>query len=158
MKKARKASKKTSKKTAKKRKPAAAKKTVKPGRKYSKKTARLKAKGLKAKQLNELRKMLQEKREDLLKMVLRKKHQDLPDNEIGDEIDSALQTVEKEILFELTSNEKIMLDTIESALRKIEKKHYGTCELCGKNIKFGRLKAMPWARYCIICQTGAEHG
>jgi DnaK suppressor protein len=116
-----------------------------------------KRKGLKASQILELKKTLTSKRDDLLQMVIRKKHRDLPDVEVGDEIDSALHTVEKEILFELTNNEKVMLDTIESALRKIEINKYGYCELCEKKITYGRLKAMPWARYCIKCQSGSEH-
>ncbi|OGS21640.1 MAG: hypothetical protein A2252_12595 [Elusimicrobia bacterium RIFOXYA2_FULL_39_19] len=107
-------------------------------------------------QLKELKAVLSEKREDLLKIVSRKKHEDMPDNEIGDEVDSATQSVEKEILFELTNNEKVMLDAIEAALRKIEKESFGACESCAGVITFNRLKAMPWVRYCIGCQKKYE--
>jgi DnaK suppressor protein len=111
---------------------------------------------LKSNQIKELKKILISKRDDLLKIVTRKKYRDLPDTETGDEIDNALQSVEKEILFELTNNEKVTLDNIEAALRKIEKKKYGICELCHKKIAYRRLKVMPWARYCIKCQNKAE--
>ena len=30
------------------------------------------------------------------------------------------------------------------------------CEKCNKLIVFSRLKAMPWARYCIACQKKIE--
>ncbi|MFN3966111.1 MAG: TraR/DksA family transcriptional regulator [Endomicrobiia bacterium] len=119
-----------------------------------KKTKRQKK--LTAKQIKELKAILIEKRNDLLSIVERKKHRDLPDIEIGDEIDTASMSVEKEMLFELTNNEKVMLDSIEAALRKIEKNKYGYCESCGKIINFSRLKTLPWARYCITCQEKFE--
>jgi len=115
-----------------------------------------KQKKLTAKQVKELKKILNEKRNDLLNIVERKKHIELPDIEVGDEIDTASISVEKEMLFELTNNEKVMLDSIEAALRKIEKNKYGYCESCGKIINFRRLKTIPWARYCLSCQVKFE--
>lgn len=110
------------------------------------------------KQLEKFRKLLIEKRDDLMEIVKHKKEQDITEAEIGDEIDSASQTAEKEILFELADNEKIILDSIESALRRIEKGTYGICESCKKKIPTTRLKAIPWVRYCISCQSKAEKG
>jgi DnaK suppressor protein len=128
----------------------------KAAKKKSKPSVGQKIKILSSAQFNELKKILTDKRDDLLQMVIRKKGRDLPDVEIGDEIDNAVHTVEKEILFELTNNEKMMLDTIEAAIRKSETNKFGLCEHCNKKIGFARLKAMPWARYCIKCQTGAD--
>lgn len=110
------------------------------------------------KEMEKFKKLLLEKREDLLKIVRAKKEQDLTEAEIGDEIDTASQTSEKELLFEQTDNEKIILDNIESALRRIETGKFGACESCGTDIKEGRLKAIPWVRYCIECQNKAEKG
>jgi len=111
---------------------------------------------MKKKQISQIKEILESKRSDLLDIVSRKKHYDLPDNEVGDEMDSASHSVEKEMLFELTNNEKNMIDSIEASLRKKEKSKYGICELCRKTISFKRLKAMPWARYCINCQKKFE--
>jgi DnaK suppressor protein len=102
------------------------------------------------------KKILLEKRNDLLDVVKSKKERDLIDVEIGDEIDSASQAVEKGMLFELSDNEKTMLDSIESALRRIEKGSYGKCESCGKDIPQKRLIAIPWVRYDIGCQSKSE--
>ncbi|MFH2070364.1 MAG: TraR/DksA C4-type zinc finger protein [Elusimicrobiota bacterium] len=110
----------------------------------------------KASQLKSFRETLKKKRDDLLAIVQRKKHGELPETEIGDEVDSASASVEKEMLFELTNNEKIMLDAIEASLRKFEKGKYGYCEKCSKTIPLKRLKAMPWARYCLPCQKKFE--
>jgi DnaK suppressor protein len=110
------------------------------------------------KEMEKFRKLLLEKREDLLRIVRAKKDMDLTEAEIGDEIDTAAQTSEKELLFEQTDNEKIILDAIESALRRIEKGKFGSCESCGTEIKEGRLNAIPWVRYCIECQSKSEKG
>ena len=108
------------------------------------------------KDMEKFKKALIEKREDLLSVVHNKKERDLQDVEIGDEIDSASQNVEKELLFELADNEKMMLDAIEAALRRIEKGTFGACESCRGKISDERLKAIPWVRYCITCQSKAE--
>lgn len=108
------------------------------------------------KEIQKIRKTLVEKKDDLLSVVKSKKERDLNDVEVGDEVDSASQNVEKEMLFELNDNEKVILDAIESALRRIEKGSFGLCESCGKKITEKRLNAIPWVRYCIDCQSSAE--
>ncbi|HOJ86799.1 MAG: TraR/DksA family transcriptional regulator [Elusimicrobiales bacterium] len=77
--------------------------------------------------------------------------------DIGDEIDDVTQTIEKEITFDLSSNEKNILKDIEVALKKIENKTYGTCDLCKNPIEPKRLKALPYTRYCIKCQIKQDN-
>lgn len=72
--------------------------------------------------------------------------------DIGDEIDDVTQTIEKEMIFDLSSNDKNILSDIEVALKKIEMKKYGICELCKEKIEEKRLKAIPYTRYCLKCQ------
>ena len=38
----------------------------------------------------------------------------------GDSVDQASQSIEKELLFELSDNERNTLDMIEAAIRKVE--------------------------------------
>ena len=99
--------------------------------------------------------VLNRKRDEILKIV-KKKDSDVNLGEIGDEADVASQTFEREMMFEMTNGERMILDDIEAALRKIEKGDFGLCENCHKRISNQRLKAMPWARYCIQCQTRPE--
>jgi DnaK suppressor protein len=108
------------------------------------------------KDLGKVRKTLMDKRSDLLRMMRDKKQLDLQDVEIGDEIDSATQNIDKEILFELTDNEKAVLDAIDAALVKIDKGTYGLCDNCRSKIAEPRLNAIPWVRNCISCQAKAE--
>ena len=70
--------------------------------------------------------------------------------EIGDEADIATASVEKDILFEMTDVEQQNLDSVEAALRKIEKGVFGKCEVCGQQIPRLRLEVMPWARNCVF--------
>ncbi len=109
------------------------------------------------KEQERFKKILMEKRDDLLEVVRVKKERDMnADVEIGDEIDTAYANSEKEIQFELADNEKIILDAIEAALRRLEKGMFGTCESCKAEISAARMKAIPWVRYCIGCQSKAE--
>ena len=107
-------------------------------------------------QLEKFREVLTQKRDDLLAVVQRKKVEEVEDMEVGDEADVATRSVEKEMLFELTDSEKQTLDMVEAALRKMEKGVYGFCESCRKGIPRMRLQVMPWARYCVDCQTQQE--
>lgn len=95
-------------------------------------------------------------REDLMNLVHNKQELDMTEQEVGDEADAASQSAERELLFELSDNERQTLDSIEAALRKIETGSYGQCEGCSKTIPAMRLKAIPHARYCIQCQARFE--
>jgi DnaK suppressor protein len=116
-------------------------------------------KPLTAAEIQKFRDILTEKQEELSEIVHRKKEEQefqQEEPEIGDEADIATRSVEKEILFDITDSEKQTLDKIEAALRKIEKGVFGRCESCQKTIPRLRLEVMPWARYCINCQSRNE--
>ena len=116
-------------------------------------------KPLSSAEVQKFRDLLTEKQEELSDVVHRKKEEQefqQEDPDIGDEADIATRSVEKELLFDITDSEKQNLDKIEAALRKIEKDAYGRCESCQKTIPRLRLEVMPWARYCINCQSQNE--
>jgi len=99
---------------------------------------------------------LLEMRDDLIKTVRTQQLEESAEQDTGDDADKASQSIEKELLFELSDNERMTLDHIEAALRKLDKGTYGTCESCRKPIPRPRLEALPFARYCIGCQSSAE--
>jgi len=45
---------------------------------------------------------------------------------------------------------------IEEALKRIEAKNYGICQMCEKAVAATRLKAIPHAKYCKKCQEKME--
>lgn len=114
---------------------------------------------LTAAEIKAIKAHLLELREDAAARLKDKKNMDMPDNEVGDPIDDASKSLDKEILFELSGNAHKTLDQIEAALRKIDKGIYGICEYCRQPIPKKRIKALPFARYCINCQhtTEAHH-
>jgi DnaK suppressor protein len=56
----------------------------------------------------------------------------------------------------LHRNEQALLSQVEAALARMDKGEYGSCERCGEEIDFARLKAIPYATLCIRCQQIAE--
>ena len=116
-----------------------------------------KVEGISKRDMAPLRKKLTEMRDMLLKAVHDKQNRDIDTGQdVGDEADQATNSQEKEMLFELSDNERVMLDQIEGSLRKMEKNAYGLCESCQKPIAKARIQAVPFARYCIQCQSTAE--
>ena len=61
------------------------------------------------------------------------------------------------ILGLMDSERKILLE-IYDALKCIEDGTYGICESGGEQIPKERLKAIPWAKYCVACATLLEKG
>ena len=48
------------------------------------------------------------------------------------------------------------LQSVRTALQRIAEGTYGTCVRCECEIVPKRLKAVPWASYCLACQTSAD--
>lgn len=163
MKKIKKTAKKPAARAAVKARPAkAAAKTTKPAARPAKaaaKPARAAAPArdaLTRQEIAEISAKLTEMKIDLAKNVEDKRNLDMGEPEVGDSIDQATQSLDKEILFELSDNERKMLGDIEAALRKMSKGSYGLCEHCKRHIEKKRIKALPSARYCMACQSGSE--
>ncbi|MCX6630153.1 MAG: TraR/DksA family transcriptional regulator [Candidatus Solibacter sp.] len=47
------------------------------------------------------------------------------------------------------------LRLVEEALDRLDAGDYGTCLACDEPIAEKRLRALPWARYCVTCQDNA---
>lgn len=111
---------------------------------------------LTAKELAEIKSHLKQMKQDIVARIQEKKNLDMPEAEVGDPIDQASQSLDKEILFEVSDNDYKMLDQIEATLRRMEKGIYGSCQGCGRTIPVKRLRTLPFARYCIACQSTTE--
>ena len=48
------------------------------------------------------------------------------------------------------------LESVEQALRLVEKGTYGICERCGEKIGRARLEALPYATLCVKCKSQME--
>ena len=58
----------------------------------------------------------------------------------------------------LVDSERKILIEINDALNRIENGTYGICQGRGEQIPKQRLKAIPWAQYCVTCATLLEKG
>ncbi len=70
--------------------------------------------------------------------------------------DVATDAYDREFSLGLASNDRNVLVQIDDALKRIEEGDYGTCEECEKPIAKVRLKALPFARLCLKCQSAQE--
>lgn len=83
---------------------------------------------------------------------LRHEQADDADLEPGDELDQARATGEVETHASLIARAEERLRYIDEALGRAEKGRYGICAGCSQQIPLERLRAMPFAVYCVECQ------
>src|SRR5690349_10395784 len=70
----------------------------------------------------------------------------------SDEGDLSQQSHEEWIFLNRNTLEMKLLREVEAALRRIEQGTYGVCHECEEPISTKRLDAVPWAKYCVVCQ------
>jgi DnaK suppressor protein len=76
--------------------------------------------------------------------------------DVGDNVDAAVDTANDEISTQLVEIESRELTQIEHALARIVDGNYGRCEFCGHKIAEARLNALPYTNSCIDCQRENE--
>lgn len=74
----------------------------------------------------------------------------------GDIYDQASSERDRELGLLLGDREREKVRSIDEALLKIEEGEYGICEECEEEIPIGRLKVVPFARYCVKCKADIE--
>jgi DnaK suppressor protein len=109
-------------------------------------------------QLKKFKTLLTEKRDEIVKKAKQTLEEDmaLDANDLPDEMDLASSEYLQSFTFRLRGREKVFLDKIEKALRKIEDGSFGTCEECGEEISVKRLEARPETTLCIRCKEDQE--
>jgi RNA polymerase-binding transcription factor DksA len=70
--------------------------------------------------------------------------------------DSGTDNFDRDFALSLLSSDQDAVYEIEEALKRIEKKTYGVCELTGKAIPRARLEAIPWTRFTVEAQAQLE--
>ncbi|MEL7062011.1 MAG: TraR/DksA family transcriptional regulator [Acidobacteriota bacterium] len=80
------------------------------------------------------------------------------DDNADDFADRANNSYNRETNFALSDGERQLLIAIDAALLRMEQGTYGVCQNCGQLIGVERLRAVPWAQYCIECQELHESG
>ena len=116
------------------------------------------SKRMNAREIKKFKEQLIRLKEELLSLVRKttENEKEYPSSEVGDSIDQAADSSARELLFELNHGERQRLEAIERALKKIEQGRFGICEKCKDIITKKRLKAVPYARFCIKCKAKME--
>ena len=109
---------------------------------------------------NELRKMLEERRRELMTAVQDKMRDVRADNgkdrEVLDQGESSEVDIQEDIEFALIQMKAETLNKIDAALRRLEEGSYGNCFECGDEIAEARLRALPFAVRCKDCEEARE--
>ena len=73
-----------------------------------------------------------------------------------DALDQVQRATEREMAIGRLENDCRRQHSILAALERIKEGTYGACMECEAEIGIKRLRAVPWAEYCLECQTIAD--
>jgi DnaK suppressor protein len=131
-------------------------------------STRRKKRSMSAAEAKHFRELLLQKRREILKNVTEFEDEALRKSRLdatGDlscmpihMADLGTDNYEQEFALGLMDSERKLLQEIDLALGRIEKKTYGICLGTGKPIPKARLEARPWARYCVEYARMLEQG
>ena len=113
---------------------------------------------MKKKDLDRFKKMMQERKVEILEQVKDTKEQGMGVDaaELADEVDLASSEADQSLNMRLRDRERVLLRKIEKAIKKIEQGEFGICESCGEEIGAKRLEARPVTDLCINCKEEQE--
>ena len=110
---------------------------------------------------NELKKMLEERRRELLSAVQGKirdvRAEGGNDRDVLDQGESSEVDIQEDIEFALIQMKSETLNKINDALARLENGNYGNCFDCGEEIAEKRLRALPFAVRCKDCEEAREN-
>jgi len=104
----------------------------------------------------QLHKILKGMRQEILDEVKVQKERARTKDHMGDLGDHAASDMVAEYAHILGERLRRRLISIEEALAAIEDGDYGFCEECEEPISEKRLQLMPFARFCVRCQSELE--
>lgn len=108
-------------------------------------------------QLDEYRELLFSQRRNILQRIRHSSVHLESGRQAGDEgAEIGSDDFIRETGIQIMSEDARKLDAISLALRNMETGIYGICQDCSKQIGDARLKAKPYARFCIECKSIRE--
>lgn len=107
---------------------------------------------------SEFRQLLRDARGHLLRRVsvTNNEVQGLTNHESGAFNEDSASAVTADLLERIGGHERHELDEIRAAQARLETGSFGVCETCGSAIHLSRLRAVPWTRHCLACQSQEE--
>lgn len=112
---------------------------------------------------SELKRMLDERRREIQAEVQGKMRDVRAEgtwggkqNEVLDAVESSEADIQDEIEFALIQMKSETLNKINDALVRLDQGDYGNCFDCGEEIAEKRLRALPFAVRCKVCEEARE--
>jgi DnaK suppressor protein len=105
-------------------------------------------------ELQRYKQMLEDKYEDLRWAI--RKREAIAVERSADVIDELQSAVERERAITELDRYSRMLQQVKAALSRIQEGTFGSCLRCDEPISPARLKAVPWAAFCIRCQEAVD--
>lgn len=110
----------------------------------------------------ELKRMLEDRRKEILSEVQERIHHARSENasgklnEVFDAVESSEADIQEDIEFALIQMKAETLNKIAEALGRLDEGAYGYCFDCGEEISPKRLRALPFAVRCKDCEEVRE--
>ena len=115
----------------------------------------------KASRYDELKKMLEDRRRELMNEVQGKirdaRSDGTKERDVLDQGESSEVDIQEDIEFALIQMKAETLNKINEALARLEDGNYGQCFECGEEIAEARLRALPFAVRCKDCEEAREN-
>ena len=99
--------------------------------------------------INEFRKVLETKQRELLAGT--SDRDEILIQNAAEDFDRLQQQLNREVAIRNLDRESKLLKDVRAALARIEDGSFGVCLRCEEEIPNKRLKAVPWAAYCVPC-------
>lgn len=113
---------------------------------------------MKKSDLERFREILQDKRKQVIERAqnMMEEGMTLDANDLPDEMDLASSEYIQSFTFRLRGRERVFLQKIDKALKKMDEGEFGICESCEEPIAIKRLEARPETTLCIRCKEDQE--
>jgi len=102
----------------------------------------------------EARKVLDAKRRELLSGT--SDREEILIENAAEDFDRLQQQMNREVAIRNLDRESKLLKEVQAAMNRVEEGTYGICLRCEEEIPEKRMKAVPWAAYCVGCQETIE--
>jgi RNA polymerase-binding transcription factor len=105
-------------------------------------------------QTGDVRRVLEAKRKELL--TGGSDREEILIENAAEDFDRLQQQLNREVAIRNLDRESKLLKEVQSAIERLRDDSFGICLRCDEEIPEKRLKAVPWAAYCVPCQESIE--
>jgi DnaK suppressor protein len=104
--------------------------------------------------MKNFRRTLETKRDELLAST--GDREEIRIEHAAEEFDRLQQQLNREVAIRNLDRGSMLLKQVQSALARLDDETFGVCLRCDEEIPEKRLRAVPWAAYCVPCQELIE--